>query len=132
MVECEGGMFGRKKWVQKSNRVDAQVGKNENQFNFMPPHLCSRKKRSHYSGIDLLAIEGSAYWKAESQSECSVDMRNFFFYIIISILMLSIGVPYFSRIWLLKSDFKGKHFKISNWGTKDSYFTEGIHKRDSF
>lgn len=96
----------------------------------MPPHLCSRKKCSHYSGIDLLAIEGSAYWKEESESECNVDMRVVVvFDVSVSILMLSIGVPYFSRIWLLKSDFKGKHFKISNWGTKDSYFTEGIHKR---
>lgn len=117
--------------MQKSNRVDAQVGKNENQLNFMPPHLCSRKKRSHYSGIDLLAVEGSAYWKEESESECNVDMRVVVvvFDVSISILMLSIGVPYFSRIWLLKSDFKGKHFKVSNWGAKDSYFTEGIHKR---
>ena len=41
-----------------------KLGEKENQFNFMPAHLCSRKKGAHYSGIDL-AIEGSAYWKEE-------------------------------------------------------------------
>lgn len=29
----------------------------------------------------------------------------------------------------MKSDFKGKHLKVNNWGTTDFYFTKGIHKR---
>lgn len=67
--------------MQKSTWVDEQVGKNKNQVNFMLPNLCSRKKALPPPDIDLLGVEGGAYWKEEIRSECSVNIRflGFFF-----------------------------------------------------
>lgn len=47
---------------------------------------------------------------------------------IISVLQLSLRVPYYRRTWHIKSDLKGNSFKISNClgVRKDFYFTRGM------